>query len=187
MTADALKSWVESSEGSDFPIENLPLGVFSVGERRRRAGVAIGDYVLDLIGIADLLDERWMEDLSQPVLNAWLARGPGAQAELRERLQELLSDDRYRDDVESELVGQTEVRMHLPCVVGDYTDFYVGIHHATNVGKQFRPDNPLLPNYKYVPIGYHGRASSVRVSGEPVIRPNGQRKAPDAEDRKSVV
>jgi len=73
------------------------------------------------------------------------------------------------------------VRMHLPCVIGDYTDFYVGIHHATNVGKQFRPDNPLLPNYKYVPIGYHGRASSVRVSGEPVIRPNGQRKAPDAD------
>ena len=181
MTADALKSWVESAEGSDFPIENLPLGIFSVGERRRRAGVAIGDYVLDLIGIADLLDERWMEDLSQPVLNAWLARGPGAQAELRERLQELLSDERYRDDVEPELVGQTEVRMHLPCVVGDYTDFYIGIHHATNVGKQFRPDNPLLPNYKYVPIGYHGRASSVRVSGEPVIRPNGQRKAPDAE------
>ena len=71
--------------------------------------------------------------------------------------------------------------MHLPCVVGDYSDFYVGIHHATNVGKQFRPDNPLLPNYKYVPIGYHGRASSVRVSGEPVIRPNGQRKAPDAD------
>jgi fumarylacetoacetase len=121
-----------------------------------------------------------MEDLSQPVLNAWLARGRGAQAELRERLQELLSDERYRDEVEPELVGQTEVRMHLPCVVGDYTDFYVGIHHATNVGKQFRPDNPLLPNYKYVPIGYHGRASSVRVSGEPVIRPNGQRKAPDA-------
>ncbi len=71
--------------------------------------------------------------------------------------------------------------MHLPCVVGDYTDFYVGIHHATNVGKLFRPDNPLLPNYKYVPIGYHGRASSVRVSGEPVIRPSGQRKAPDAD------
>jgi fumarylacetoacetase len=175
-----LKSWVESAEGSDFPIENLPLGIFSVGERRRRAGVAIGDYVLDLLGISDLLDERWMEDLSQPVLNAWLARGRGAQAELRERLQELLSDERYRDQVEPELVGQTEVRMHLPCVVGDYTDFYVGIHHATNVGKQFRPDNPLLPNYKYVPIGYHGRASSVRVSGEPVIRPNGQRKAPDA-------
>ena len=71
--------------------------------------------------------------------------------------------------------------MHVPCLIGDYTDFYVGIHHATNVGKQFRPDNPLLPNYKYVPIGYHGRASSVRASGEPVIRPSGQRKAPDAD------
>jgi len=173
--------WVDSAHGSDFPIENLPLGIFSVGERRRKAGVAIGDYVLDLPAIADLLDEDWREDLSQPVLNSWLARGAQAQTMLRERLQELLSDERYRDDVEPQLVGQTEARMHVPCLIGDYTDFYVGIHHATNVGKQFRPDNPLLPNYKYVPIGYHGRASSVRASGEPVIRPSGQRKAPDAE------
>ncbi|HEX8838972.1 MAG TPA: fumarylacetoacetase [Sphingomicrobium sp.] len=177
----ALTSWCDSAQGSDFPIQNLPLGIFSVGQRRRRAGVAIGDYVLDLTGIADLLDEDWREDLSQPVLNGWLARGPEAQAALRERLQELLSDERYRDDVETQLIGQTEVRLHVPCLVGDYTDFYVGIHHATNVGKQFRPDNPLLPNYKYVPIGYHGRASSVRASGEPVIRPKGQRKAPDAD------
>ena len=177
----SLKSWCDSAQGSDFPIQNLPLGIFSVGQRRRHACIAIGDYVLDLTGIAELLDEEWIEDLSQPVLNSWLARGAQAQRELRLRLIELLSDEKYRDDVERELVGQTEVRMHLPCVVGDYTDFYVGIHHATNVGKQFRPDNPLLPNYKYVPIGYHGRASSVRVSGEPVIRPNGQRKAPDAD------
>jgi fumarylacetoacetase len=177
----ALTSWVATAQDSDFPLENLPLGIFSVGQRRRRAGVAIGDYVLDLVGIADLLDEEWREDLSQPVLNAWLARGPEAGRALRSRLAELLSDERYRDDVEPELVGQTEVRMHLPCLVGDYTDFYVGIHHATNVGKQFRPDNPLLANYKYVPIGYHGRASSVRVSGEPVIRPNGQRKALEAD------
>ena len=177
----ALTSWVETADGSDFPIQNLPLGIFSVGERRRRACVAIGDFVLDLVAISDLLDEEWREDLSQPILNGWLARGADAQRELRLRLIEILSDERYRDDVEQQLVGQTEVRMHLPCVVGDYTDFYVGIHHATNVGKQFRPDNPLLPNYKYVPIGYHGRASSVRVSGEPVIRPSGQRKAPDAD------
>ena len=176
-----LTSWVETAQGSDFPIQNLPLGIFSVGERRRHACVAIGDYVLDLVGIAELLDEQWRHDLTQPVLNSWLARGADAQRAMRERLAELLSDKQNRDDVESELIGQTEVRMHLPCVVGDYTDFYVGIHHATNVGKQFRPDNPLLPNYKYVPIGYHGRASSVRVSGEPVIRPNGQRKAPDAD------
>jgi fumarylacetoacetase len=174
-------SWVESASGSDFPIENLPLGIFSVGNRRRRAGVAIGDFVLDLVAIAELLDESWRDDLSQPVLNAWLARGHQAQADLRERLTEILTDERYRDDVEPELIGLTEARMHVPCLIGDYTDFYVGIHHATNVGKQFRPDNPLLPNYKYVPIGYHGRASSVRASGEPVIRPSGQRKAPDAE------
>jgi fumarylacetoacetase len=177
----ALTSWCESAQGSDFPIQNLPLGIFSVGERRRRAGVAIGNYVLDLTGIADLLDGDWRDDLSQPVLNGWLSRGPDTQRAFRLRLQELLSDSKYRDEVETQLVGQSEVRLHVPCLIGDYTDFYVGIHHATNVGKQFRPDNPLLPNYKYVPIGYHGRASSVRASGEPVVRPNGQRKAPDAE------
>jgi len=175
----ALTSWVDTAQGSDFPIQNLPLGIFSVGERRRRPGVAIGDYVLDLVGIGDLLDEDWGEDLSQPVLNGWLARGLEAGSALRRRLVELLGEDHYRDELEPQLVGQSEVRMHVPCLVGDYTDFYVGIQHATNVGKQFRPDNPLLPNYKYVPIGYHGRSSSVRPSGEPVIRPNGQRKAPD--------
>ena len=177
----ALTSWCDSAQGSDFPIQNLPLGIFSVDDRGRRPGVAIGDYILDLAGIADLLDADWRDDLSQPVLNAWLARGPEAQRLLRLRLGELLSDPKYRDEVEPQLTGQSEVRMHVPCLIGDYTDFYVGIHHATNVGKQFRPDNPLLPNYKYVPIGYHGRASSVRASGEPVIRPSGQRKPPDAE------
>ena len=178
----ALRSWCESATGHrDFPIQNLPLGVFSEAKGRRRPGVAIGDYILDLGAIADLLDEDWRDDLSQPVLNAWLARGPEASNALRQRLSEILSDERYRDDVEPQLIGQSEVRLHVPCLVGDYTDFYVGIHHATNVGKQFRPDNPLLPNYKYVPIGYHGRASSVRASGHDVIRPSGQRKAPDAE------
>jgi fumarylacetoacetase len=176
----ARTSWVESAEGSDFPIQNLPLGIFSEAKGRRRPGVAIGDYIVDLTAISDLLDEEWRGDFAQPVLNAWLARGPRAQRELRLRLSELLSDERYRDDVEPQLIGQSEVRLHVPCLIGDYSDFYVGIHHATNVGKQFRPDEPLLPNYKYVPIGYHGRASSVRASGEPVIRPNGQRKAPDA-------
>src|SRR3954451_19531940 len=96
----ALVSWVESAQAGDFPIQNLPLGVFSVGERRRRPGVAIGDFVLDLTGIADMLDEDWREDLSQPVLNGWLARGRDAERELRLRLQELLSDERYRADVE---------------------------------------------------------------------------------------
>src|SRR3954453_18124714 len=103
-----VKSWFASAEGSDFPIQNLPLGIFSVGERRRRPGLAIGDYVLDLTGIADLLDEEWREDLSQPVLNGWLARGPEAQRALRQRLGELLSNPQYRDDVEPQLVGQAE-------------------------------------------------------------------------------
>ena len=177
----ARTSWVSSAQGTDFPIQNLPIGIFSDGGGPRRPGVAIGDFVLDLPAIAELLDEDWREDLSQPVLNAWLARGQDAQRALRSRLGELLGDEAYRDSVEPALIGQSEARMHVPCLIGDYTDFYVGIHHATNVGKQFRPDNPLLPNYKYVPIGYHGRASSVRSSGEPVIRPNGQRKAPDSD------
>jgi fumarylacetoacetase len=177
-----LASWVEGAEaGSDFPIQNLPIGIFSEAKGMRRPGIAIGDYIFDLVAASDLLDEEWREDLSQPILNAWLSRGPEAHSALRHRLSEILSDERYRDDVEMNLIGQSEVRMHLPCLIGDYTDFYVGIHHATNVGKQFRPDSPLLPNYKYVPIGYHGRASSVRASGEPVIRPSGQRKPPEAE------
>jgi fumarylacetoacetase len=176
-------SWVDGAgEGSDFPIQNLPLGIFSEAKGQRRPGVAIGDFILDLAGAGDLLDEAWREDLSQPILNAWLARGPDDHRALRHRLFELLTDERYRDDLEMNLIGQSEVRTHLPCLVGDYTDFYVGIHHATNVGKQFRPDNPLLPNYKYLPIGYHGRASSVRPSGEPVVRPNGQTKPPEAEE-----
>jgi fumarylacetoacetase len=177
-----LVSWVEGSEpGSDFPVQNLPLGIFSEAKGMRRPGVAIGEYILDLASAADFLDEEWREDLSQPILNAWLSRGPDPHGALRLRLSEILTDARYRDEVEVHLIGQSEVRMHVPCLIGDYTDFYVGIHHATNVGKQFRPDNPLLPNYKYVPIGYHGRASSVRVSGEEVVRPSGQRKPPEAE------
>ena len=179
----ARSSWVGGAQGAGgFPLQNLPLGIFSVDCDQRRPGVAIGDYILDLAAAAELLDEEWREDLSRPVLNAWLARGPDDHKALRRRLSELLGDERHRDAVEMHLIGQSEATMHLPCLIGDYTDFYVGIHHATNVGKQFRPDNPLLPNYKYVPIGYHGRASSVRPSGEPVIRPNGQRKAPDANE-----
>jgi len=173
-------SWVQSAQGGEFPIQNLPLGIFSETKGRRRPGVAIGDYILDLAAVCDLLESEWREDFEQPVLNAWLSRGPRQHRELRLRLSELLSDERYRDDVEPALIGQSEVRMHVPALVGDYTDFYVGIHHATNVGRLFRPDEPLLPNYKYVPIGYHGRTSSVRPSGEDVVRPNGQRKAPDA-------
>ena len=178
----ALTSWVTSANGhADFPVQNLPLGIFSAEGLERRAGVAIGDFVLDLSAVAEALGEAWVDELALPVLNGFLSLGAGPRRGLRGRLSELLSDVRYRDAVEGALIGQSEVMMHLPTIIGDYSDFYVGIHHATNVGRQFRPDNPLLPNYKYVPIGYHGRASSVRASGEPVIRPSGQRKAPDAE------
>lgn len=175
-------SWVESANGHrDFPIQNLPLCIFSSEGRERRAGVAIGDFLLDLTAVADALGEAWVEELAQPVLNGFLALGSLPRVTLRRRLSELLSDVSGRDAIEGALTRQAEATMHLPTLIGDYTDFYVGIHHATNVGRQFRPDNPLLPNYKYVPIGYHGRASSVRVSGQPVIRPSGQRKPPDAD------
>src|SRR5512139_316689 len=179
-----LRSWVGSANGHlDFPIQNLPLGVFSVGSKGPHIGVAIGDSVLDLNSLAKagLLDNHWTLALSLGCLNAWFAHGREDSANLRRRLSELLSQENCRQTVGPHLYGRDKVTMGMPCTIGDYTDFYVGIHHATNVGRQFRPDNPLLPNYKYVPIGYHGRASSVRVSGQPVVRPNGQRKPPDAE------
>jgi fumarylacetoacetase len=180
----ARKSWVETANGHPhFPIQNLPLGAFSIDGGDPRIGVAIGEMILDLrtATAEGLLDDGWKLALSLGTLNAWFAHGPDDSAALRRRLSELLSDHQHRSTIEPMLIPAAKAVMHLPCAIGDYTDFYVGIHHATNVGKQFRPDQPLLPNYKYVPIGYHGRASSVRVSGEPVVRPNGQRKAPDAD------
>jgi fumarylacetoacetase len=179
----ARKSWVEGANGHpDFPIQNLPLGVFSVGNDSLRIGCAIGDMILDVKALANagLVDEHWKLALGLSTLNAWFAHGPDDATALRKRLSDLLSEEQHKAAVESLLIPMARATMHLPCAIGDYTDFYVGIHHATNVGKQFRPDNPLLPNYKYVPIGYHGRASSVRVSGEPVVRPKGQRKPPEA-------
>ena len=176
----ARTSWVDSANGHpDFPIQNLPLGVFQRGDDAA-IGCAIGDQILDLAAIAPLLDPAWQRALSQPTLNSWLARTPADERALRRRLSDLLSDPAHRASLEPHLVAQSAVTMHLPVQIGDFTDFYVGIHHATSVGRQFRPDQPLMPNYKYVPIGYHGRASSVRVSGHPVIRPSGQRKPPEA-------
>jgi fumarylacetoacetase len=175
-------SWVASANGHpDFPIQNLPLGVFSSPGGDPRIGVAIGDRILDVRAAAALLDPAWQRALSQPILNDWFAHGPADATTLRRRLSTLLSDPAHRAEVEPHLAPQAEATMHLPARIGDYTDFFVGIHHATNVGRLFRPDAPLLPNYKYVPIGYHGRASSVRVSGTPVIRPSGQRKPPQAD------
>ncbi|WP_420607597.1 fumarylacetoacetase [Novosphingopyxis sp.] len=177
-----LKSWVSSADRhADFPIQNLPLGIFSPKDEGPRAGTAIGDKVLDLWAVAELglLPRADVVPLENPTLNAFFALPKADRMAFRQRLSELLSDEQYREKVEPLLYDAADCTMHLPARIGDYTDFYVGIHHAMNIGKQFRPDNPLLPNYKYVPIGYHGRASSIRVSGEPVTRPNGQRKAPD--------
>lgn len=187
-THDAmLRSWVKEANGHpDFPIQNLPLGVFSPEGGAQRAGVAIGDHILDLTGLlgTDLLQgeaARAAEAAGGGALNALLALGAGPRRALRARLSELLREGApERDRVAALLHEAAACTLHLPARIGDYTDFYVGIHHAENIGKQFRPDQPLLPNYKHVPIGYHGRASSIRPSGIPVRRPRGQSKAPDA-------
>ncbi len=186
------RSWVASANGhADFPLQNLPLGIVTPpGETVARGGVAIGDRVLDLAG-AHRLDLFRGEAAAAaalaagPRLNAFLAAGAEARQALRMRLVALLAEGApERAALEPLLHPARTCRLHLPAEIGDYTDFYAGIHHAMNVGRQFRPDQPLLPNYKYVPIGYHGRSSSIRPSGTPVRRPQGQRKAPtdDAPD-----
>ncbi|MCP9338956.1 fumarylacetoacetase [Stutzerimonas xanthomarina] len=185
------RSWVESANGhSDFPLANLPLGVFSRDGDQPRGGVAIGDYILDLRAAceAGVFDGQALEAAkaaSVSSLNAFFALGASARKALRGALMDLLAEDsaqreRLQGMGESLLQPMNRCQMHLPAKVGDYTDFYVGIHHANNVGLLFRPDNPLLPNYKYVPIGYHGRASTVDVSGSTVKRPNGQTMPPGA-------
>ncbi|HKO54692.1 MAG TPA: fumarylacetoacetase, partial [Thermoanaerobaculia bacterium] len=170
----ALKSWIDSANISpEFPLENLPLGVFRAG-RRARIGVAIGDRILDLAAAFE--DGLVHEDAcARDSLNDLMARGRETSRALRARLIELLSEgspDRHR--TAKHLLPRQTTEMLLPATIGDYSDFYASLQHATNVGSMFRPDNPLLPNYKHVPIGYHGRASSVVVSGTPVRRPWGQ-------------
>jgi len=168
------RSWIDSANrSSDFPLENLPFGVFRSG-RRVRIGVAIGDRILDLFGCHEegLIGE---EACTRETLNELMSKGRGAVRALRERLMELLKEEApERHRITKHLVARKDAQMLLPCSIGDYTDFYASIYHATNVGSMFRPDHPLLPNYKYVPIGYHGRASSIVVSGTPVRRPSGQ-------------
>jgi fumarylacetoacetase len=175
-------SWVPGADDHpDFPIQNLPLGVFSQGDGGPRIGCAIGEWIIDLapFSAAGGLPSPLLAALAQPVLNDLFALPPAARRELRHLVFAQLSAEEGRRSTEPYLVNGADCRMHLPLRVGDYTDFYVGIHHAMNIGKQLRPDNPLLPNYKHVPIGYHGRASSIRVSGTPVTRPNGQLKPAD--------
>ena len=184
----SLRSWVESAEGhGDFPIQNLPFGVFRPRDTAdaARIGVAIGDMILDL---AACHAERRFSGLAAsaagacaaPSLNSLMALGAAPRAELRRQVSELLSTGSPASRADRLLVPQGEAELLLPSAIGDYTDFYASIHHATNVGSMFRPDNPLLPNYKWVPIGYHGRASSIVPSGTPVRRPAGQSRAPDA-------
>lgn len=175
------RSWVEHANGHrDFPLQNLPLGIFSQQGQGKRCGVAIGDAILDLEGalVAGLFDghaRAAVEATRGGALNAFFALGRSARVALRERLLELLGEhSEHQAVLKPLLLDSAECQLHLPAQIGDYTDFYVGIEHAKNVGKLFRPDNPLLPNYKYVPIGYHGRASTIRPSGTDVRRPKGQ-------------
>lgn len=180
------RSFVDSANGHpEFPIQNLPLGIFSSNDGAPRGGVAVGDRILDLaalrdVGIAPPQAGKALTAAAGPTLNAFFALPANERAALRTFLSDALeASSPHRAKLEPLLHDAGACTMHLPATIGDYTDFYVGIHHATNVGKVFRPDNPLLPNYKYVPIGYHGRASTIAVSGETVRRPNGQRKLPD--------
>ena len=185
------RSWVASANDAacDFPIQNLPYGVFCHA-KQTRIGVAIGDRILDLRscareGLLAGLAEEVVAACGADLLNPLMSLGPAAWRALRDRITELLdaedSSKAARDRVEKLLVMMCDAVMQLPAQIGDYTDFYASIHHATRVGKLFRPDNPLLPNYKHVPIGYHGRASSIVVSGEEIRRPRGQTKPPAGE------
>ena len=179
----AATSRAASANGhAEFPIQNLPLGIFS-DDGPPRGGVAIGDNIIDLGMALDVLDGEALaaaRAATGPTLNPLLALGAGPRRALRRALFALLRAD-ADGRIDAALKHTADCTLHLPAQIGDYTDFYAGIHHAENVGRQFRPDQPLLPNYKHVPIGYHGRASSVRVSGTDLRRPRGQRKAPDAD------
>jgi fumarylacetoacetase len=183
------RSWVLSANDgkTDFPLQNLPFGVFQHPHQESpRIGVAIGDQILDLCDVGEALtevDELTREACEEDDLTLLMAMGPERQSVLRRAIFHLLREGapgEKRKSVEGCLTKQSEVKMVMPARIGDYTDFYASIYHATNVGSMFRPDNPLLPNYKWVPIGYHGRASSIVVSGTEVKRPRGQLKADDA-------
>lgn len=194
-TVDAtLRSWVASANVAEsaFPIQNLPFGIFRRAgtDEAPRVGVAIGDRILDVPACiaAGLIDgdaptlHAAAAACSSSTLNALMACGTAPRVALRAAISALLASDapvHHQQIAAYALVAQTEADLFLPAQIGDYTDFYASVHHATNVGAMFRPDSPLLPNYKWVPIGYHGRSSSIVVSGTAVRRPSGQRKGPD--------
>ncbi|VAW00510.1 Fumarylacetoacetase [hydrothermal vent metagenome] len=181
----SLESWVPIPDGSDFPVQNLPFGVFSNADGTR-CGIAIGDAIVDLAvtherGLLDGLDLP-VDVFAASTLNRYFALGNPTWERVRTRLSHLLTDDTagLADVADSALVTRADVSMHLPVAVGDFVDFYSSIHHATNVGRMFRPDDePLLPNWRQLPVAYHGRASTISVSGTALRRPDGQLPRPD--------
>ena len=168
------RDWL-AAPASPFPVQNLPYGAFSDGDEPARVGVAVGSWVLDL----SRLDVPHAADFALPSLNRFMARGRAAWEAVRRRLTELLTTSEARPQVEPHLIPQTEVRLQLPFEVADYVDFYSSEHHARNAGRIFRPSGePLLPNWRHLPVGYHGRAGTVVISGTAVVRPRGQRLEP---------
>ncbi|MDG2226118.1 MAG: fumarylacetoacetase [Flavobacteriales bacterium] len=186
-----LKSWVSVPENSDFTIQNLPFGVFSISTDSPRVGVAIGEKILDLKTLFELgyLNDTPFElaDFDHNFLNKMMQHGKMAVRLLRNRISDLLDDTNQELQQNSEelnqiLFHQSDAKMYLPVKIGDYTDFYSSEQHAYNVGCLFRdPNNALLPNWKHIPVGYHGRSSSIIVSETPIHRPKGQKKPPTAE------
>jgi len=186
----ALRSWVAVAADSEFPIQNLPFGIFQTAQTTKRVGVRIGDFVLDLFQMAQFgyFDNLSFAatDFNQDYLNPMMRHGKLATRALRNRIAELLSIEnttfQHNPNQQQALIPVAEVQLSLPIQIGDYTDFYSSKEHATNVGIMFRdPANALLPNWLWIPVGYHGRASSVIASGEPVVRPKGQIKPEDNE------
>jgi fumarylacetoacetase len=186
----SLKSWVASAtdEKTDFPIQNLPFASFrpTGSTEAFRGGVAIGSEIIDLKKLYETKTfessvQHILELASQEKLNSFMGLGQKSWSLLRLTLSQALRiGSKHQHVVESCLVAQNNAEYGMPCIIPDYTDFYASLHHATNIGALFRPDNPLLPNYKWIPIGYHGRSSSIDVSGQSFPRPKGQTKAPDA-------
>ena len=173
-----LRSWLPIPADSDFSLYNLPYGVFHTGDGNARAGIAIGDHIVDLAAAAEagLFGKRrfFKKIFTQNTLNDFIALGKPATNRVRRKVQEWLTTPGAPENAARVLTDRRKATLLLPIRVGNYTDFYSSIEHATNVGKMFRPDNPLLPNWRWLPVGYHGRASSVVVSGTPIRRPWGQ-------------
>lgn len=182
----SIKSWVNIPAESGFTVENLPYGIFSTQQNSKRVGIAIGKEIIDLCEVSELSFLKNLnidtEIFKADSLNPLMALGKNKHTELRKHLQSLLqiNNNSLKEVADKVLVSQLEATMHMPVQIGDYTDFYSSIEHATNVGKMFRdPENALLPNWRHLPVGYHGRASSIYVSGTPIYRPNGQRITPN--------